>query len=71
MAREPDPLLLELFESVQKELVTALEALERRRNAGHDMPAETTEEASRVGSLKAALASLEGALEIVQSRMVH
>lgn len=72
MAREADPLLLELFESVQKELATALEALERSRNAGSGVsPALITDETNRVGSLTSALAALEGALDIAQSRMVH
>lgn len=72
MAREPDPLLLELFESVQKELATALEALDRSRNAGSEVAqALIADETIRVGNLTSALAALEGALEIAQSRMVH
>ncbi len=38
MGWQPDPLLLELFDSVQRELADALEGLQRRRECPSDQP---------------------------------
>ena len=72
MAWQPDPLLLELFETVEKELANALEVAQRRRDTGTDLPAELIrDQTNKVASLRVAIAALEGALERRQSRLVH
>lgn len=72
MTWQPDPLLVEVFESVQLELARALEALERHRASDIHMPAAAVAEAAKkIGNLTNALAALEGALDIAQSRLVH
>jgi len=70
MAWQPDPLLLELFEAVQRELATALDTRERQHEAQTDESAAAAH-ATKIGSLRSTLAALEGALERVQSRIVH
>lgn len=72
MGWKPDPLLLELFESAQKELAEALGILQRL----HDDPAgagqaQVTAQNCRIAKLRSAIEALEGALEQRSSRIVH
>jgi hypothetical protein len=72
MGWQPDPLLLDLFESVQKELADALEVLQRRRESPNDQPtAQMSAQTDKVARLSGAIEALEGALERRNSRMVH
>ena len=69
-AWQPDPLLVELFESVHDALARALEAIERspsRETTGPD----STSRLERVCRLNATLASLKGALERREGRVIH
>lgn len=73
MAWHPDPLLLELFEFVQKKLSDALEARERLTPTppGVNCAALTAVETRKITYLKGALAALRGALEGPRSVIVH
>ena len=72
MGWQPDPLLLELFDSVQRELADALEGLQRRRECPSDQPtARLSAQTQKVAKLSGALEALEGALERRNNRMVH
>lgn len=70
--RQPDSLLQEMFEAVQKELATALERLPRRQEIGSDCPDPTlVEHMRKIDALRSAMAALEGALERPESRIIH
>ena len=70
--RQPDPLLLELFESVHKDLSSALET---RQRLSKDSISEDDNilvlQTERIAQLKAVIAELEAALERPYSRLVH
>jgi hypothetical protein len=71
-AWQPDPLLLELFESVQEEFAKALETRQRLS----DLPVEQqmsdlTEQTERIAKLRVAMATLEGAIERHETGVVH
>ena len=72
MGWKPDPLLLELFESAQKELAEALEILQRLHDdPGAPRQAHVTAQTCRIAKLRSAIEALEGALEQRSSRIVH
>ncbi len=73
MLCQPDPLLLEMFDSLQKELAGALEESERLADTAPD----TGENVSRaivlrkIDGLRIVLTELQVALERRHSRLVH
>ena len=72
MRWKPDALLLDLFESIQKELAEALEVLQRRRDGPNNLPAaQMSAQTDKIAKLNGAIEALEGALERRGSRMVH
>ena len=72
MRWQPDALLLDLFESVQKELAEALEVLQRRRDGPNNLPeAQMSAQTDKIAKLNGAIEALESALERRGSRMVH
>jgi hypothetical protein len=74
MASQADPLVLELIESVQKELAEVLEARQRVTDTPSDHDRDLTleiEQIRKIDQLKVTLAGLEGALERRYSRLVH
>jgi hypothetical protein len=70
MAWQPDPLLVEFFESVHRALARALEAVERSPSLEAAAP-DLLGRLERIARLNAMLASLKGALERCEGRMVH
>ena len=72
MAFQPDPLLLELFEAVHKDLATALEARQRLSDHTPNKDIEIVAAlAQKIAGLKGAIAALEAALECRHARVVH
>lgn len=72
MAWQPDLLLLEMFETVQRDLAAALETLQRRQEIASDCPdALLVEHMQRITALRSVMAALEGALEQPESRIIH
>jgi hypothetical protein len=72
MPWQPDPLLLELFESVYKDLSRALEAHQRMSDMKADQPVSfVSARIERIASLRQAMAALEAALECRHNRIVH
>ena len=72
MAWQPDPLLLELFESVHRDLSTALETRQRLADDTADEDVTiVTAQSEKIVRLKAAIAALEAALECRHARLVH
>lgn len=71
--RHPDPLLLELFDSVEKELASALE--EGQRLSGRAADTENARMVSiqlqKIARLRIALQALEKALDGRHSVVVH
>ena len=70
-----NPLLLELFESVYRDLATALETRQRLSDlsdAGRDQElAAAAEQLERIAKLEVAMAALEGALDRRENGIVH
>lgn len=73
MAWQPDPLLLELFASVHRDLASALEAQQRLTDAASDVETVqlTAAQTRKIDRLKAVMAALRGALERRNSVVVH
>jgi hypothetical protein len=72
MGSQPDPLLLELFESVHDDLAKALEMRQRLfETSGDAQLAEVAEQTERIAKLQVAMAALEGALERRETGIVH
>ena len=72
MGWKPDPLLLELFESAQRELAEALGILQRLQDdPGGPGQAQVTAQKCRIAKLRSAIEALESALEQRSSRIVH
>jgi hypothetical protein len=70
---QADPLLIEIFDALQKELASALEARERLPEATSD-PIERASRATvlrKIASLKIVLTELQVAIERRYSRLVH
>lgn len=73
MAWQPDPLLLELFESVHKDLSSALEARQRLTDTTSDVEKVqlTDAQTQKIDTLRTVIAALRGALELRHSIVVH
>lgn len=72
MERQADPLLLELFESLDNELAMALEARHRQLDGTVAAPGDATiHQLQRIASLRRAIAALEGALDRHESAIIH
>lgn len=72
MLCQSDPLLIEVFDALQKELAAALEARERLPEAMPD--AESASRATvlrKIAGLRIVLTELEVAIERGHSRLVH
>ena len=69
---QPDRLLLEMFESLQKEFASALEVLQRRQESGTDTSdPQLRDSIGKIAKLRNAMEALEVALERPESRIVH
>ena len=72
MASQLNPLLLELFESVYRDLATALETRQRLSDVCRaDELATAAEQLERIAKLEIAMAALEGALDRRENGIVH
>ena len=73
MFRQPDPLLLEVFDALHKELASALEARERLGDATSDLDqgASRATVLRKISGLRIVLAELQVAIERRHSRLVH
>lgn len=72
MREQPDGLLVELFESVYRELSIALEAQHRLGEAGDaEQPGVSDALARKIAKLKVALSGLQLALEQPKCGIVH
>jgi hypothetical protein len=68
----PDPLLLELFDSLHKDLATALERRQRLSDVDPGGSAvRLPEQTDTIARLRVAVAALEGAIERRDSRIIH
>ena len=72
MAWQPDPLLLELFEAVHKDLSAAMEARQRLTDDLADEAAGLVSEFTmRIATLRATITGLKAALERRNTQLVH
>jgi hypothetical protein len=68
----PDLLLLEMFETVQKDLAAALEVLQRRQESERDASNPLVlRHMRKIAELQRVMAALESALERRESRIIH
>ena len=69
---EPDRLLLEMVESLQRELAGALVVLQRWQESGNDSSdLQVRDSMRKIASLRAAIGALEVALERPESGIIH
>lgn len=72
VASQLNPLLLDLFESVYRDLAEALERQQRLSNVGDDQElADAAEQLERIAKLEIAMAALEGALDRRENGILH
>lgn len=72
MALQLNPLLLELFESVSRDLAQALERRQRLSNVCGDQElANAAEQRQRIAKLEIAMNGLEGALDLRENGIIH
>jgi hypothetical protein len=72
VASQLNPLLLELFESVYRDLAQALERRQHLSNVcGDQEVANAAEQRQRIAKLEIVMNGLEGALDLRESGIVH
>ena len=72
MTWQPDLLLLQIIEAVQKDLAAALDVLQRWQEIASDCPNPMlVAHVQKIAALRSTMAALEGALKRPVSRIIH